>query len=51
MAFTRLAAPLLLVALLAACGGPPRPRDGVATPDQNGRMAPTPQTTAPRTMP
>jgi len=47
----RLAAPLLLLALLAACGGPPRMNNGVATPDQNGRTAPTPQTTAPRTMP
>jgi hypothetical protein len=47
----RLAAPLLLLALLAACSGPPSRTNGVATPDQNGRTAPTPQTTAPRTMP
>ena len=47
----RLAAPLLLLALMAACAEVPRRTDGVATPDQNGRIAPTPQTTAPRTMP
>ncbi len=47
----RLAAPLLLLALLAACAEAPRRTDRVATPDQNGRIAPNPQTTAPRTMP
>ena len=36
-----------LIVTLAACAQPPRATSSTATPDANGRMAPTPMTTAP----
>lgn len=36
-----------LLVTLAACAQPPRATSSTATPDANGRTAPTPMTTAP----